>query len=74
MGKQILYSVIFILIFNLINFNCFFFQFQSHSIFHCFVVAGAYVHYLGITKLASYRLTIGDCLTAHTNTDFSFEF
>jgi adiponectin receptor len=39
-----------------------------------FVVAAAYVHYHGITKLASYRLTIGDCLTAHTETDFSVEF
>lgn len=48
--------------------------FQSHQIFHVFVVAAAYVHYHGITKLASYRLTIGDCLTAHTESDFSFEF
>jgi adiponectin receptor len=48
--------------------------FQSHQIFHIFVVAAAYVHYHGITKLASYRLTIGDCLTAHTESDFSFEF
>jgi adiponectin receptor len=48
--------------------------FQSHQIFHVFVVAAAYVHYHGITKLASYRLTIGDCLSAHTEADFSFEF
>ncbi len=48
--------------------------FQSHQIFHVFVVAAAYVHYHGITKLASYRLTIGDCLSAHMEADFSFEF
>ncbi|RNA22337.1 adiponectin receptor [Brachionus plicatilis] len=48
--------------------------FQSHQIFHVFVVMAAYVHFHGITKLASYRLTIGDCLTAHTEADFSFEF
>lgn len=48
--------------------------FQSHQIFHVFVVAAAYIHYHGITKLASYRLTIGDCLSAHTEADFSFEF
>lgn len=48
--------------------------FQSHQIFHVCVVAAAYIHYHGITKLASYRLTIGDCLTAHTEADFSFEF
>lgn len=48
--------------------------FQSHQIFHVFVVVAAYVHYHGITRLASYRLTIGDCLTAHTEADFSFEF
>jgi adiponectin receptor len=48
--------------------------FQSHQIFHVFVVAAAYAHYHGICKLASYRLTIGDCLSAHTESDFSFEF
>ncbi len=48
--------------------------FQSHQIFHVFVVVAAYVHYHGITKLASYRLTLGDCLTAHIEADFSFEF
>jgi len=48
--------------------------FQSHQLFHVFVVAAAYVHYHGITKLASYRLTIGDCLTAHAETDFLIEF
>lgn len=36
--------------------------FQSHQIFHVFVVAAAFVHYHGITKIATYRLTLGDCL------------
>ncbi|XP_014663742.1 PREDICTED: adiponectin receptor protein-like [Priapulus caudatus] len=35
---------------------------QSHQIFHIFVVAAAFVHYHGVSKLATYRLTIGDCL------------
>ncbi len=46
--------------------------FQSHQIFHVFVVAAAFVHYHGISILASYRLNIGDCLAAHTEADFSF--
>nr|QVK45751.1 G protein-coupled receptor [Proales similis] len=48
--------------------------FQSHQIFHIFVVAAAYVHYHGITKLASYRLTMGDCLNTYTESDYAFEF
>ncbi|XP_014769625.1 adiponectin receptor protein 1 isoform X2 [Octopus bimaculoides] len=36
--------------------------FQSHQIFHVFVVAAAFVHYHGITAIANYRLTLGDCL------------
>jgi len=48
--------------------------FQSHQIFHVFVVAAAFVHYHAIQKIASYRLTIGDCLSAHIEADFSFEF
>lgn len=36
--------------------------FQSHQIFHVFVVAAAFVHYHGITQIATYRLTLGDCL------------
>lgn len=35
--------------------------FQSHQIFHVFVVAAACVHYHGLSKLADYRLTRGDC-------------
>lgn len=36
--------------------------FQSHQIFHVFVLAAAFVHYHGISQIASYRLTLGDCL------------
>lgn len=36
--------------------------FQSHQIFHMFVVAAAFVHYHGISEIANYRLTFGDCL------------
>ncbi|XP_070192106.1 adiponectin receptor protein-like [Littorina saxatilis] len=36
--------------------------FQSHQIFHMFVLAGAFVHYHGISEIANYRLTLGDCL------------
>ncbi|KAG5450350.1 Adiponectin receptor protein [Clonorchis sinensis] len=35
--------------------------FQSHQIFHVFVVAAALVHYHGIIGLTNYRLAIGDC-------------
>lgn len=35
---------------------------QSHQIFHVFVVAAAFVHYHGISEIATYRLTFGDCL------------
>ena len=37
------------------------FQFHSHQIFHCFVIAGAFVHYHGISLMALYRLQKGDC-------------
>ncbi len=37
------------------------FQFHSHQIFHCFVMAGAFVHYHGISNMAIYRLKKGDC-------------
>ncbi|XP_052781129.1 adiponectin receptor protein-like [Mya arenaria] len=37
--------------------------FQSHQIFHMFVLAAAFVHYHGITEIANYRLSNGDCLT-----------
>ncbi|XP_069141674.1 adiponectin receptor protein-like [Argopecten irradians] len=36
--------------------------FQSHQIFHVFVLAAAFVHFHGISKIATYRLTLGDCL------------
>lgn len=36
--------------------------FQSHQIFHMFVLAAAFVHYHGISEIANYRLTFGDCL------------
>ncbi|KAK3765196.1 hypothetical protein RRG08_051821 [Elysia crispata] len=36
--------------------------FQSHQIFHVFVLAGAFVHYHGISEIANYRLTLGDCI------------
>lgn len=38
--------------------------FQSHQIFHVFVLAAAFVHYHGISEIANYRLTLGDCLEA----------
>lgn len=36
--------------------------FQSHQIFHMFVIAAAFVHYHGISEIATYRLSFGDCL------------
>lgn len=35
--------------------------FQSHQIFHVFVVVAAFVHHHGVSKMADYRLTVGDC-------------
>jgi len=35
--------------------------FHSHQIFHCFVIAGAFVHYHGISVMAFKRLELGDC-------------
>jgi len=35
--------------------------FQSHQIFHVFVIAAAFVHYHGITKMAMYRISAGEC-------------
>jgi len=35
--------------------------FHSHQIFHCFVIAGAFVHYHGISNMAIYRLQAGEC-------------
>ncbi|KAL3315237.1 Adiponectin receptor protein 1 [Cichlidogyrus casuarinus] len=35
--------------------------FQSHQIFHVFVVIAAFVHYVGVQRLTVFRLTRGDC-------------
>jgi len=35
---------------------------SSHQIFHMFVLAAAFVHYHGISEIAQYRLTLGDCI------------
>ena len=70
MGKNIfsisnqVYFYSFLFIFNLKHdFHRIFkfFQFHSHQIFHCFVIAGAFVHYHGISLMALYRLQKGDC-------------
>lgn len=39
-------------------------QFQSHQIFHVFVVAAAFVHYHGISEMAMHRLSVGECPAA----------
>jgi hypothetical protein len=74
LGKQLVSSTQNVTLFSSNIFILSNFKFQSHQIFHVFVVAGAYVHYHGISKLASYRLTLGDCLAAHTETEFSVDF
>ncbi|KAK6618592.1 hypothetical protein RUM43_012983 [Polyplax serrata] len=33
----------------------------SHQIFHVFVLAAAFVHYHGISEMASYRIMVGGC-------------
>lgn len=35
--------------------------FQSHQIFHVLVLLAAFVHYHGISKMASYRISMGAC-------------
>ncbi|CAB4066179.1 ADIPOR [Lepeophtheirus salmonis] len=35
--------------------------FHSHQIFHCFVMGGAFVHYHGISLMATRRLLTGEC-------------
>jgi len=35
--------------------------FHSHQLFHCFVIAGAFVHYHGISNMALHRLQKGEC-------------
>jgi adiponectin receptor len=32
-----------------------------------FVLAGAFVHYHGISEIANYRLTLGDCLESEVS-------
>lgn len=41
------------------------FQFQSHQIFHVLVIAAAFVHYHGISEMAMYRVTVGECEVPH---------
>jgi len=41
--------------------------FHSHQIFHCFVIAGAFVHYHGISNMAIYRLQAGECPMPHVD-------
>jgi len=40
--------------------------FQSHQIFHVLVIAAAFVHYHGISEMAMYRVTVGECTVPHT--------
>eukprot|EP00095_Tigriopus_kingsejongensis_P003542 maker-scaffold106_size358372-snap-gene-2.32 protein:Tk03542 transcript:maker-scaffold106_size358372-snap-gene-2.32-mRNA-1 annotation:"adipor-like receptor cg5315" len=35
--------------------------FHSHQIFHCFVIAGAFVHYHGLSLMSLHRLRAGEC-------------
>ena len=49
--------------------------FHSHQIFHCFVIAGAFVHYHGISLMAMYRLRQGECEGKnHFSVFFTFVF
>lgn len=34
-------------------------QFHSHQLFHVFVVAGAFVHFHGVSNLQEFRFTVG---------------
>jgi len=43
--------------------------FHSHQIFHCFVMAGAFVHYHGISQMAIYRLQHGECPVSPVDID-----
>lgn len=52
---------VFFKIYTIQQFLQFFLQFQSHQIFHILVIAAAFVHYHGISEMAMYRLTHGDC-------------
>lgn len=44
--------------------------FQSHQIFHVLVLAAAFVHYHGISEMASYRMTVGECPRASSGVLF----
>lgn len=46
------------------------FQFQSHQIFHVLVIAAAFVHYHGISEMAMYRVTVGECEVPHPAISF----
>lgn len=45
-------------------------QFQSHQIFHVLVIAAAFVHYHGISEMAIYRVTVGECTIPHSAITF----
>ncbi|XP_044742988.1 adiponectin receptor protein [Chrysoperla carnea] len=44
--------------------------FQSHQIFHILVIAAAFVHYHGITEMAMYRVTVGECTATSPSISF----
>lgn len=44
--------------------------FQSHQIFHVLVIAAAFVHYHGISEMAMYRVTVGECDIPHDSISF----
>ncbi|XP_055923812.1 adiponectin receptor protein isoform X2 [Eupeodes corollae] len=44
--------------------------FQSHQLFHILVIAAAFVHYHGITEMAMYRVTVGECTVPHEPISF----
>lgn len=47
--------------------------FQSHQIFHVFVVAAAFIHYHGMSEVANNRLAFGHCLDSTQSGDLSQE-
>ena len=49
--------------------------FHSHQLFHCFVIAGAFVHYHGISNMALYRsdictISLSFCLSLFWSVSF----
>ena len=54
MMMMIIISVVIMMVLTLV-------QFQSHQIFHVFVVAAAFIHYYGMAEIANNRLTFGHC-------------